>query len=125
MSSAAQLERLTDDYGREIFARLRRAGPLPVGPGWSGDGLRELTMSNGTAKAHLCRFVDVLPTLRSSGEVSRHLREYFSEAEVHLNGLMRLGLHLLPGNGLLGDLLARAARKSTERLARRFIAGSN
>jgi RHH-type proline utilization regulon transcriptional repressor/proline dehydrogenase/delta 1-pyrroline-5-carboxylate dehydrogenase len=125
MSSGAEVERLTHDYGREVFARLSRTGPLPFGPGWWDERLMEWTMSNEALKVHLFRFVDVLPTLCSPGEVSRHLREYFAEAEAHLNGLMRLGLHLLPNDGFLGDLVARTARLSTERLARRFIAGSN
>src|SRR5262245_12161744 len=125
MSSAAELERLTHDYGREIFARLSRAGPLPFSPGWWDERLMEWTMANEALKVHLFRFVDVLPTLRSSGEVTRHLREYFGEAEEHLGGPARLGLRLLPADGFLGDLVAWTARKSTERLARRFIAGSN
>ena len=38
---------------------------------------------------------------------------------------MRLGLRWLPRRGLLGRLLAGAARAYAGRLARRFIAGSN
>ena len=74
MSSAAELERLTHDYGREVFARLGRGGTLPFSPGWFDERLMEWTMDNEALKVQLFRFVDVLPTLHSSGEVSRHLR---------------------------------------------------
>src|SRR5690606_20247628 len=40
-------------------------------------------------------------------------------------GFARLGLRLMPRSGWPGRLLAWAARKNAERLARRFIAGSN
>src|SRR5262249_7263114 len=58
-------------------------------------------------------------------EIARHLREYFGEAEEHVSLPIRLGLRLLPGDSPLGHLMSWTARKSTERLARRFIAGSN
>src|SRR5262245_25244310 len=109
MPSAAELERLTQDYGREIFARLNRAGPLPFGPSWWDERLMEWTMANEALKVHLFRFVDVLPTLRSPASVTRHLREYFSEAEAHLGGLLRLGVRWLPRDGWLGGLVAGTA----------------
>src|SRR5207253_3831084 len=55
----------------------------------------------------------------------RHLREYFTEARERLPHWMQLGLRYMPDNGFAGNLLARTARWNAERLARRFIAGSN
>src|SRR4029077_9522749 len=42
-----------------------------------------------------------------------------------LPGWLTLGLRVLPSQGVLGGLLAKTAHRSAERLARKFIAGSN
>ena len=121
----ADVEALTHDYGREIFARLRQGGPLPFGPAWWDERLMEWTMGAEAVKVQLFRFIDVLPLLDSPAQITRHLREYFAEAGAHLPAWIRLGLRWLPRNGLAGRLLARTARRNAERLARRFIAGAN
>src|SRR5262249_19350549 len=112
-------------YGRDIFARLHRTAQVPFGPGWWDERLMEWTMGDEALKVQLFRFIDVLPLLRSPAEISRHLREYFAEAQDHLAGWLRLGVRWLPSRGWLGGLVARAAYRSAERLARRFIAGTN
>jgi RHH-type proline utilization regulon transcriptional repressor/proline dehydrogenase/delta 1-pyrroline-5-carboxylate dehydrogenase len=119
------LEALTCDYGREIFARLDGNGTLPFSPGWLDDRLMEWTMGDPAVKVQLFRFIDVLPQLRDPTAITRHLREYFEEAKNHLPPWLRLGLRWMPSNGWSGRLLARAARTNAERLARRFIAGSD
>jgi RHH-type proline utilization regulon transcriptional repressor/proline dehydrogenase/delta 1-pyrroline-5-carboxylate dehydrogenase len=125
MATATDVEALTQAYGREIFARLDQAGPVPFGPGWWDERLMDFTMGDPAVKVQLFRFIDALPLLHGPGDVNRHLREYFAEVDEHLPGWMRLGLHYLPDNGTVGRLVAGTARRSATRLARRFIAGSN
>src|SRR5262245_10114448 len=124
MSTATDVEALTHDYGREIFARLDRAGPLPFSPSWLDKRLMEWSMAEPAVKVQLFRFIDTLPLLRGPGEIARHLREYFGEADA-LPWWMRAGLYVLPSDGFLGRVVAEAAFHSARRLARRFIAGSN
>ncbi|HMC87965.1 MAG TPA: proline dehydrogenase family protein, partial [Gemmataceae bacterium] len=119
------VEALTQDYGREIFARLGRTMPLPFSPSWWDERLMNWTMAAEAVKVQLFRFIDVLPLLHSPAEINRHLREYFNEARAELPRWMTAALPYMPSNGLAGRLLARAARHNAERLARRFIAGSN
>jgi RHH-type transcriptional regulator, proline utilization regulon repressor / proline dehydrogenase / delta 1-pyrroline-5-carboxylate dehydrogenase len=119
------VEALTQDYGREIFARLGRTLPLPFSPGWWDERLMNWTMAAEAVKVQLFRFIDVLPLLHSPGEINRHLREYFNEAKAELPRWMTAALPYMPSHGLAGRLLARAARHNAERLARRFIAGSS
>jgi RHH-type proline utilization regulon transcriptional repressor/proline dehydrogenase/delta 1-pyrroline-5-carboxylate dehydrogenase len=121
----AALEALTHNYGRELFARIGQQRLLPFSPGWWDDRLMAWTMGDEAVKIQLFRFIDVLPLLHTPQEVNRHLREYFTEAGPHLPSWMRFGLRYLPGDGLAGKLLAHTARRNAERLARRFIAGSN
>ena len=92
----ADVEALTQDYGREIFARLDHNGPILFSPSWFDDRLMEWTMGNEAVKLQLFRFVDVLPMLSAANGVTRHLHEYFAEASPHLPGWARLGLRWLP-----------------------------
>src|SRR5437868_5269304 len=119
------LESLTRDYGREIFGRIPMGGPFPFGATWWDERLMEWTMADEAVKVQLFRFIDVLPMLRESGEIGRHLREYFGEVNGRLSGWMRLGLWLLPQRGRVTSVVAALAHRSAERLARRFIAGTN
>jgi RHH-type proline utilization regulon transcriptional repressor/proline dehydrogenase/delta 1-pyrroline-5-carboxylate dehydrogenase len=120
-----ELEALTQAYGRELFARLDRRGPVLFSPAWWDERLMQWTMGDQAVKLQLFRFIDVLPQLHGPAEVSRHLREYFQEAAEALPGWARFGLRWLPRDGLAARALAGAARGNAQRLARRFIAGSN
>jgi RHH-type proline utilization regulon transcriptional repressor/proline dehydrogenase/delta 1-pyrroline-5-carboxylate dehydrogenase len=124
-TSVPDVERLAQDYGREIFARIGRQGPLPLSPSWWDEHLMGWSMNDEAMKVQLFRFIDVLPLLHSPQEINRHLREYFAEIGPHSPAWLRLGLRWLPQDGFVGRLLARTARGNAERLARRFIAGSH
>ncbi len=76
----ADVEALTQSYGREIFARLHRGGVIPFSPTWWDERLMEWSMGDEAVKIQLFRFVDVLPLLHSPETITRHLREYFGEA---------------------------------------------
>lgn len=120
-----ELEELTQAYGREIFARVERPQPLLFTSTWWDERLMEWSMADETVKLQLFRFIDVLPMLTTPEQVCRHLREYFEEAADSLPWWARLGLRFSPREGWLAERLARLARSHAERLARRFIAGSN
>ncbi|MCE9566278.1 MAG: L-glutamate gamma-semialdehyde dehydrogenase [Planctomycetes bacterium] len=119
------LDARTKDFGRDIFARLDRQGPILFTRPWLEDKLMGLGMHDPALKVQLFRFVDTLPYLKDPGEVSRHLREYLSEAKEELPWWARLGTRFIPTGGVLGGLLAWSARSNAERMARKFIAGSN
>jgi RHH-type proline utilization regulon transcriptional repressor/proline dehydrogenase/delta 1-pyrroline-5-carboxylate dehydrogenase len=112
-------------YGRELFARIGHVRPVPFSRSWWDDRLMDWTMGEESVKVQLFRFIDVLPLLRTPADINRHLSEYFGEAGAHLPGWLQRLLPYVPRNGLAGRLLARTARQSAERLAQRFIAGSN
>src|SRR5260370_19974134 len=105
--TASELERLTQAYGHEIFGRLDRRGPLLFSRAWWDEKLMGWTMGDPAMKVQLFRFIDVLPLLGSSPEITRHLREYFAEAGEHLPARARAGLRWLPRDRLARTLLAR------------------
>ncbi len=113
-------------YGREIFARLDRRGPAPFTRPWVDDKMMGLSMQDEAVKVQLFRFVDTLPYLiHDPGEISKHLREYLAEAGRQVPWWVRQGVKLLPNGGPAGRALAVAARLNANRMARKFIAGSN
>ena len=123
LASATDLR--TRQFGRELFARLDRQGPVLFSRPWLDDQLMGLGMYDPALKVQLFRFVDTLPYLKDGADISRHLAEYLAEAGDTLPWWVRAGARLLPGGGVLGGLLAYAARAGATRMARKFIAGSN
>src|SRR6266705_65637 len=92
---ADELERRTRAYGREIFARLNRAGPIPFTPAWFDDQLMGLSMADPAVKVQLFRFIDALPLLKTPESIARHLREYFAKIANRWPGIARRGLRIL------------------------------
>ncbi|MCS6977734.1 MAG: L-glutamate gamma-semialdehyde dehydrogenase [Gemmatales bacterium] len=123
--SQAALEALTQQYGRELFARMETARPPLFFPKWWEERLMGFTMDREALKVQLFRFVDVLPQLREPEQITRHLREYLREAGGTDGMPIPTAAQWLPDNGLLGRLVADAARWGASRMAQRFIAGSN
>jgi RHH-type proline utilization regulon transcriptional repressor/proline dehydrogenase/delta 1-pyrroline-5-carboxylate dehydrogenase len=121
----AEVERLTLAYGHDLFARLDRRGPAPFTPGWFDERMMEWSMADEAVKVQLFRFIDVLPLLTTPEQICRHVREYFEEAGSALPHWARVGTRWLPRDGLLANAVAALARSSAQRLARRFIVGSN
>lgn len=123
--STSALEGRIRQWGQEIFARLEQYTPLPLSRAWWDDQLLRLGLHHPALQVQLFRFVDTLPTLRTPDDIAEHLLQYLQEAGEDLPIWIRGLLPLLPRRGLLAQLIATAARRGTQRLARRFIAGTN
>ncbi|QJW99785.1 L-glutamate gamma-semialdehyde dehydrogenase [Frigoriglobus tundricola] len=121
----SDLDTRTKEFGREIFARLDRQGPVLFTRAWLEDKLMGLGMHDPALKVQLFRFVDTLPYLKRPEEVSRHLREYLNEARDEVPWWVRWGTKVIPNGGVLGQVLAFASQRGAEQMARKFIAGSN
>jgi RHH-type proline utilization regulon transcriptional repressor/proline dehydrogenase/delta 1-pyrroline-5-carboxylate dehydrogenase len=119
------VETLTRRIGKDIFARVAMAGPVPFSPAWWDDRLMGLSMSNEAVKFQMFRFVDVLPQLTTPASIIEHLREYFGGAADHVPRAALWALAMLPRHGPVARLTAAAVRWGARRLARKFIAGSN
>ncbi|MBS1970819.1 MAG: L-glutamate gamma-semialdehyde dehydrogenase [Bdellovibrionales bacterium] len=88
---------------------------------WYGS-IMEWSMKNEKFKTNMFRFVDVLPSLNSGDEVSRHLKEYFSEDGGKLPPVFNVGLGL---GSLAPGLMAGAIKKNVVGMAQMFITGEN
>jgi RHH-type proline utilization regulon transcriptional repressor/proline dehydrogenase/delta 1-pyrroline-5-carboxylate dehydrogenase len=109
--------------GEELFTLMEAAGApsLFSKKGFYGR-LMEWAMRDERFKTQLFRFVDVLPTLASSAEVARHLKEYLGEDQVRLLPALRIGLKAAGGAGWL---LGTGVRSQVAGMARQFMLGND
>ena len=103
------------------WTRMGRRGASMFSKRFWDDRLMEWAMGDEALKVQAFRFVDVLPTLRTHGAVTKHLREYFTDVS-RLPAPARLALAGDP-NSMVGKALAVGARWNARQMAERFIAG--
>jgi RHH-type proline utilization regulon transcriptional repressor/proline dehydrogenase/delta 1-pyrroline-5-carboxylate dehydrogenase len=83
-----------------------------------------LSMRDEQLKQQLFRFVDVLPSLRTSGEIVQHLQEYFAEARdsQKISEFLGAGVRLAR---IVPWISGPILRWNVSEMARQFIAGRN
>lgn len=111
--------------GKDFFASIRGESPSIFNKGfWTGK-VMDWAMQNEAFKVQLFRFVDVLPYLTTSGNLSRHIEEYFAGGEagdippVLKWGAEKSGMF----GGVAAKLMGKAIRSNIEGMARQFIVG--
>ncbi len=121
LSPDPNLEKRIRDLGRELFAAMD-AHPAPGIFSKKGvyARLMEWSMKDPAFKAQLFRFVDVLPSLHSSGEIVRHLQEYLGDQAVALNPAMKAGL---AASSFAPALVAGPVKANVTAMAAQFVAG--
>ena len=77
-------------------------------------------MQDPAFKTQLFRFVDVLPALKSSAEIVRHLQEYLGDQAVALNPAMKAGL---AASSFAPGLVAGPVKAHVVAMAAQFVAG--
>lgn len=109
--------------GNDIFKSVDGGdGQSVFNKDWWYGKIMDWSMKNSGFKTQMFRFVDVLPTLGSSSEVARHLKEYFAEGGEALPSVFNFGLGL---GSLAPGLMAGAIKKNVTQMAKMFITGEN
>src|SRR6266446_5360825 len=111
------------EWGERIFRLMDAAEPpsLFSKKGFYGS-LMEWAMRDEHFKTQLFRFVDVLPTLTSSAEIARHLKEYLGDDQVQLSPALRLGLRAAGGASWL---FGAGVKSQVTGMARQFMLGND
>src|SRR6266699_3735294 len=119
---APDLERGIHEWGERILGLMDATEPpsLFSKKGFYGS-LMEWAMGDEHFKTQLFRFVDVLPTLASSSEISRHLKEYLGDEQVNLSPALRLGLKAAGGASWL---FGAGVKAQVTGMARQFMLGN-
>jgi RHH-type proline utilization regulon transcriptional repressor/proline dehydrogenase/delta 1-pyrroline-5-carboxylate dehydrogenase len=117
------LETSIRDHGGKIFALMEAAEEPSIfsKKGFYGS-LMDWSMKDEHFKTQLFRFVDVLPALASSSEVSRHLKEYLGDEQVNLSPALRLGLKAA---GSASWLFGAGVKAQVTGMARQFMLGND
>src|SRR4051794_5890569 len=122
-AESSTIEASIRSWGEKIFDLMEKASQpsLFSKKGFYG-ALMEWSMRDERFKTQLFRFVDVLPTLTSSSEVSRHLREYLDNDQVKLSPALRAAL---VASNFAGGLLGGGVRSQVSAMARQFMLGDD
>ncbi len=119
-NSQASVQSAIKAKGEMILNLMESEGKSIFNKDWWYGQIMEWSMKNDKFKTQMFRFVDVLPTLTSASEVSRHLKEYFAENGGELPKVFGFGLGL---GSLAPGLMAKAIRNNVEQMAKMFISG--
>jgi len=122
-STTFDLEAKVRQYGEQLFAQMDAAEPpsLFSKKGFYGT-VMDWSMRDEHFKTQLFRFVDVLPTLTSSSEVGKHLKEYLGDDEVKLSPALRVGLKAAGG---MSWLFGSGIKAQVTGMARQFMLGDD
>ena len=108
--------------GEDIFNSLSGSGKSIFNKDWWYGKIMDWSMQNNDFKTQMFRFVDVLPTLKTGEDVSKHLKEYFAEKDGKLPSIFNLGLGM---GALAPNLMAGTIKKNVTEMAKLFIAGED
>jgi RHH-type transcriptional regulator, proline utilization regulon repressor / proline dehydrogenase / delta 1-pyrroline-5-carboxylate dehydrogenase len=122
-AAADGLDQRTRAIGRELFERIG-GGPKPWQRAWWEDRFIGGTLDDPLVRVQLFRFIDALPSLKTTESIRRHLVEYLAEAGDRVPWWLRLAIALAPRGSLRAGWLAQIAAASAGVMARKFIAGA-
>ncbi|MBE0568782.1 MAG: proline dehydrogenase family protein [Deltaproteobacteria bacterium] len=110
--------------GMEIFRLMEEDTPAVFSRKVLAGRMMDAAMARPAFKVALFRFIDVLPSLSSSRELSRHIREYFLAGEPSLPGVAGTLLSgaLSPATAPIASLLIR---RNLTAFSKNFIVGKN
>ncbi len=120
----SQVEKTTQEIGREILSQVRSQRPGIFRRAWWDDRIMAKAMDDPAVKVQAFRFVDVLPVLHTPEAVTEHIQEYFEDVRPKLPAMARMGLSMAPAGSWRGKMAAKFARSMARAQAQRFIAGS-
>src|SRR6478609_3399376 len=124
MSSIGTIQGEIEQLGGEIFKLIDQDRPTPGlfgGKDFHGR-LMEWSMRDPVFKTQMFRFVDVLPTLTSPGDVVKHMIEYLKDVHAPVSSLLRGALTV--GN-LIPAIPATLIRENVLAMANLFISGQD
>ena len=116
-----QIEARTQVLGKSLFKIMEdHSAPGIFSKKGAYARIMDWSMRDPAFKVQLFRFVDVLPSLSSSAEIVRHLREYLGDKAVELHPALKAGLGAA---SFAPALVAGPVKAQVTDMARQFVAG--
>lgn len=123
MTTPDSLEPAILRIGERLAELSAGLSPTLLESRWWSQSVINLAMKDPRFKAHLFRFIDVLPAVTDDARVVSLANEYFGDLGNELFGL-QWGLKALGSTSLGARLTGKSIRKQVEQMARTFIAGA-
>ncbi|MGE5247793.1 MAG: L-glutamate gamma-semialdehyde dehydrogenase, partial [Verrucomicrobiota bacterium] len=108
--------------GTEIFRLMAEEPPAVFGKKYWAGRMMEAAMEHPDFKVALFRFIDVLPTLQTTAELTRHLEEYFLSEGSRVQAIAR-ALVSGPAAGMAAPVASLLVRRNITSFSKIFIAG--
>ena len=118
--SQLDIQQQVEEHGLKIFQQMENQNTSIFNKDWWYGRIMDWSMKNENFKIQMFRFVDVLPYLKSGSDVSRHLKEYFSEGGNELPSIFNFGVGV---GSLAPGIMAGAIKKNVTQMAKMFITG--
>lgn len=111
-------------FGKHIFKAIGREQPSAFDKNYLPGRIMEWSMKKPEFKLNMFRLVDVLPSLRNSTSIARHVNEYLSKPAADIHGLVEWGVNVDP-RSIRAKLTSLTVKKAVSQMARMFIAGES
>jgi RHH-type proline utilization regulon transcriptional repressor/proline dehydrogenase/delta 1-pyrroline-5-carboxylate dehydrogenase len=122
VSQMRSLQSEIEQRGARIFELVDKHPESPFSKAGFYQRMMALSMRNEHFKVQMFRFVDVLPSLRNSGEIVQHLEEYFDGMRDGFAPVIQTGVRVAR---IAPWISAFILRRNVSGMARQFIAGKN
>jgi RHH-type proline utilization regulon transcriptional repressor/proline dehydrogenase/delta 1-pyrroline-5-carboxylate dehydrogenase len=117
------MEERIHEIGEKIFSLSKsREGGIFDKNFWTGK-MMDWSMKNPNFKVELFRFIDVLPSLKSSDQIAAHVKAYFLRPEMDLSPWIKTTLSLAAIGGVPSKIASASIKKNVLSMAETFICG--
>lgn len=121
LRTASAFEAAVQSRGRALLESVKPEKLITLSPAWWQERLMGWATSDPDFRVKLLRFVDVLPSLRTSRAVADHVRQYFRE---ETSAPVRFG-SAVAGRAAFRPVVSKVVRRGVLTMADRFIGGSS
>lgn len=121
-STSADLNSEITAFGRAVFTAIGQEQPSGFDKKYWAGRIMEWSMTQPEFKTNMFRLVDVLPALRNSASIARHVNEYLGKVGAHIHSLVDWGVNV-PPNSLRARATSILVQKGVRQMASQFIAG--
>lgn len=119
----SETNRAIKEFGASVFESLGKDQPSAINRKFWAGRIMEWSMRHPDFKVNMFRLVDVLPALKSSKSVARHVDEYLANSNAQIGGIMSWGLRA--HCGIPSWMSAFLVRRGVKEMASLFIAGQS
>lgn len=110
-------------FGREVFKLIGGEKPTALSKNFWSSLIMEWSMTKPDLKTNMFRLVDVLPTLKRSSSIARHVNEYLKDAAKQIHAIAHWGVNV-PPKSLRAKATSLMVGLGVKQMASQFIAGA-